>query len=76
MARISTYGIDAKPELGDKVIGTDQGANQATKNYTLGEIADLINNTNSLGVADQAVFAFQWEYFERPISSNWLSKAI
>lgn len=61
MARISTYGIDAKPELGDKVIGTDQGANQATKNYTLGEISDLINNTNSLGVADQAVFAFQWD---------------
>lgn len=61
MARISTYGVDAKPELGDKVIGTDQGANQATKNYTLGEISDLINNTNSLGVADQAVFAFQWD---------------
>jgi hypothetical protein len=38
MARISSYGIDAKPELADKVIGTDTGKNNATKNYTLGEI--------------------------------------
>ena len=59
MARISSYGIDAKPELADKVIGTDTGKNNATKNYTLGEISDLINNTNSLGVADQATFKFQ-----------------
>ena len=33
MARISTYGIDAKPELNDKVIGTDTapGADLRTK---------------------------------------------
>lgn len=59
MARISTYGIDAKPELADKVIGTDQGAEQTTKNYSLEDISDLINHTNSLGVADQTVFLFQ-----------------
>lgn len=64
MARISSYGIDAKPELADKVIGTDvQNANR-TKNYTLGEISDLINNTNSLAVADQAIFLFQTDLSE------------
>ncbi len=56
MARISTYGIDAKPDLLDKVIGTDTRSGFLTKNYTLGEIADLINQTNSLGVADQSIF--------------------
>jgi hypothetical protein len=61
MARISTYGIDAKPELSDKVIGTDTapGADLRTKNYSLGEIIDLFNQSNSLGVADQAIFLFQ-----------------
>jgi len=60
MARISSYGIDAKPDLADKLIGTDTGSgNNTTKNYSLGEISDLINNTNSLSVADQAVFLFQ-----------------
>ena len=61
MARISTYGIDAKPELGDKVIGT--GANPsaalATKNYSIADIVALLNHTNSLAVADQAIFLFQ-----------------
>ena len=61
MARISTYGIDAKPELGDKVIGTDANpsAGLATKNYSIADIAALINHTNSLAVADQAIFLFQ-----------------
>jgi hypothetical protein len=59
MARISTYGLDAKPELADKVIGTDVLGSNKTKNYTLGEISDLINNTNSQAVADQSVFLFQ-----------------
>ena len=61
MARISTYGIDAKPELNDKVIGTDTapGADLRTKNYSLGEVIDLFNQSNSLGVADQAIFLFQ-----------------
>ena len=57
MARLSTYGIDAKPELQDKVIGTDTspGANLRTKNYSLQEIVDLFNQGNSLGVADQTI---------------------
>ncbi len=61
MARISTYGVDAKPELQDKVLGTDTaaGANLRTKNYSLGEIVDLFNESNSLAIADQSVFKFQ-----------------
>jgi hypothetical protein len=66
MARISTYGVDAQPELGDKVIGTDANpsANLATKNYSIASIAALINNTNSLAVADQVIFAFQHDITE------------
>ena len=61
MARLSTYGIDAKPELQDKVIGTDTspGADLRTKNYSLQEIVDLFNQGNSLGVADQTIYKFQ-----------------
>ncbi len=61
MARISTYGIDAKPELSDKVIGTDTaaGADLRTKNYSLREIIDLFNQSNSLSVADQSLFLYQ-----------------
>jgi len=64
MARISTYSIDANPELADKVIGTAQGEGRQTKNYTLEDVSDLINHTNSLGVADQAVFLFQSDISE------------
>jgi len=66
MARISTYGVDAKPELQDKVIGTDtnQGANLRTKNYSLQEIVDLFNQGNSLGVADQTIYRFQSDISE------------
>ena len=35
MARISTYALDAVPELSDKVIGTDTRANVAQKNKKL-----------------------------------------
>ena len=59
MARISTYGVDTIPSLGDKVIGTDQQSNLKTQNYTLGEIITLFNKQNKLGVADQSVFLFQ-----------------
>jgi hypothetical protein len=61
MARISTYGIDAKPELNDKVIGTDTapGADLRTKNYSLGEVIDLFNQSNEIGVADQSIFLYQ-----------------
>lgn len=61
MARISTYGIDGVPQLGDKVIGTDSAvsANLATKNYSLGEVVALFNEKNSIGVADQTIYLFQ-----------------
>ena len=66
MARISTYGIDAIPELGDKVIGTDAASGAAfnTKNYKLSDIAATINKTNSLGVADQLIYFFQTDISE------------
>ena len=61
MARISTYALDAKPEINDKVIGTDNGIGEAqkTKNYSLGEVMDLFNERNLVAVADQAIFKFQ-----------------
>lgn len=61
MARISTYGIDAVPQLGDKVIGTDTAANAnlATKNYSLGEVVAMFNEKNAIGVADQTIYLFQ-----------------
>ena len=61
MARISTYGVDAIPELGDKVIGTDAapGANLRTKNYSLLDMINMFSKTNSLGVADQVLYFFQ-----------------
>lgn len=66
MARISTYGVDAIPELGDKVIGTDAASGAAfnTKNYKLSDIAATINKTNSLGVADQLIYFFQSDISE------------
>ena len=61
MARISTYGVDAKPELGDKTIGTDvaPGSNLRTKNYSLLDMINMFSKTNSLGVADQVLYFFQ-----------------
>jgi len=61
MARISTYALDAKPEINDKVIGTDNGIGEAqrTKNYSLREIMALFNERNLVAVADQVIFKFQ-----------------
>lgn len=42
MAKISTYPIDATPQLDDKVIGTDVNDNNITKNYTIGDIISLV----------------------------------
>ena len=66
MARLITYGVDAKPELGDKTIGTDvaPGANFKTKNYSLGDVIALFNKSNSLGVADQVIYLFQSDISE------------
>lgn len=66
MARLITYGVDAKPELGDKTIGTDvaPGVNFKTKNYSLGDVIALFNKSNSLGVADQVLYLFQSDISE------------
>lgn len=41
MAKISTYPLDGSVNIGDKVIGTDVNDNNATKNFTLGDIISL-----------------------------------
>jgi len=66
MARISTYALDAKPEISDKVIGTDNGIGEAqkTKNYSLREVMALFNERNLVAVADQVIFKFQDDIIE------------
>ncbi len=61
MARISTYAVDAKPSLGDKVIGTEGDGTFLTKNYSFEDIVELLNITNSTAVADQMIYEFQWD---------------
>lgn len=39
--QISKYDIDGSPSIGDKVIGTEVGNNNVTKNYTIGDIVGL-----------------------------------
>ena len=39
--QISKYDIDGSPSIGDKVIGTEVGNNNVTKNYTIGNILGL-----------------------------------
>jgi len=59
MARLSTYIIDTAVTLLDKIIGTDTASGNATKNFTTESLANLFNQTNKIGVADQATFKFQ-----------------
>ena len=44
MARIQTYTVDTTLNSGDMIIGTDgaQGANYATKNFTVGDLRTFI----------------------------------
>ena len=46
MARISTYGEDDIVQRDDRLIGTD-GATNATKNFTVGDLADFIEGIDS-----------------------------
>lgn len=57
MARIIIYQNDDTPNLGDKWIGTDRGTG-GTRNFTASGIADLFNNTDSIGIAGQNNFKF------------------
>ena len=61
MARISTYTLDAKPDLADKVLGTNTspGASLQTKNYSLRNMIDMFNEENAVAVAGQSIFKFQ-----------------
>lgn len=45
MAKISTYALDTDISGGDKLIGTDGGAANATKNFTIDRVADFLNTT-------------------------------
>jgi hypothetical protein len=45
MAKISTYALDTDISGGDKLIGTDGGAGNATKNFTIDKVAEFLNKT-------------------------------
>jgi hypothetical protein len=47
MAKISTYAIDGTPSLSDKLIGTEVGSNNETKNYLISDLASLITSQTS-----------------------------
>ena len=55
MAKISTYGTDSTPSLSDKLIGTDVGDSNNTKNFLLSDIALLINEVTQFVPVLQAV---------------------
>ena len=64
MARIQTYVLDTVLNASDKLIGTDaaQGANNATKNFTVGTLKEFINTgipdpTDSTDTANQGYVA-------------------
>lgn len=48
MAKISSYASAGTPTLSDKLIGTDVKNNDATKNFSLGQVADLFNDITVL----------------------------
>jgi hypothetical protein len=48
MAKISSYTNASPVTLSDKLIGTDTSSNDATKNFTVGDILSLFNNPTSL----------------------------
>jgi len=43
MGKISTYAVDSTPSLSDKLIGTEVGNLDATKNYTIQSVVSLAN---------------------------------
>ena len=85
MAKISTYPT-ATPALSDRVIGTDDGQFDATKNFTFEGVRDFISAqhadpaniplaTNSAGVAGQ--IAVDANYLYVCVSTNnWKRVAI
>lgn len=55
MAKISTYVINASPSLSDKLIGTDVDDLSITKNFTLGDIAALIQTYIGVPTLDEVL---------------------
>jgi len=49
MTKIKNYVVNATPSLDDKLIGTDVDINNFTKNFTIRDIASLIENTFTNG---------------------------
>lgn len=47
MSKISSYANDSTPNLNDKLIGTDVDNMNATKNFTIAQVASLINGNLS-----------------------------
>lgn len=83
MAKISTYALDNNVSLSDKLIGTDAENNNATKNFSLGQVADLFNDitvldsfvpyTGALTNVDLGTFNLRASYIEgAEIFSNLL----
>lgn len=66
MGKISTYAVDSTPSLSDKLIGTEVGSLDATKNYTIQSIVSLANT--SLG-ASQVLNAYSIQDQE-PVALN------
>lgn len=58
MARIKTYGQDSQVTFQDKLIGTDFDT-EATKNFTVQSLLDLINQLSAVSLFDGIVFKFQ-----------------
>ena len=52
MGKISTYAIDGIPAVTDKVIGTDVGDSNITKNYTISDILGLATANTLQAVLD------------------------
>lgn len=60
MGKISTYAVDSTPSLSDKLIGTEVGNLDATKNYTISSIVSLANaNLTAAQVLNGTSFATQ-----------------
>jgi hypothetical protein len=60
MGKISTYAVDSNPSLSDKLIGTEVGNLDATKNYTISSIVSLANaNLTAAQVLNGTSFATQ-----------------
>ena len=59
MARISTYPIDTKISGGDKWIGTDVDKNNATKNFTVANVAEYLNVSSSI---DSQTLRYKFQY--------------